>query len=416
MRRFNTFLFVLIIVMLLASCSENPGTTTMKLVLSTKVEEGSRTLLPTDNTLIDVTKYTVCGIGPNGKTFTKSTDSSSVEIEGLTIGEWTVTAKGLNREGTELVSGSSTFRLTSTPTPQTIVLDSLVGTGSFSMVLDWSLCDVANPKMEVFLTGPDMDADEVILDITMNTDAKTATVSESLSAGSYKVRAILWDGTTQVAGLVEAVRISNGMTTSGSHTFHFNELGPTTLTYFNDATGKPLKGTLSATSNPETYLDGLQYTFQFAFTDQASIDTNGLSLEWYYDGNLVQVVDSLTTSGSSLSRVVGHGVHRIDAVVYNKRLGSTGSASFTFTVVPNGQSGEMALLNDDAAGGISNIDEDTIISSLPGDMFLVTTPNSAKIYICSISSGSFHVVKEYGADNFAWLGRLKHVFSSEDSN
>lgn len=85
MRRFNAFLFVLIVVMLLVSCSENPGTTTMKLVLSTKVEEGSRTLLPTDSTLIDVTKYTVSGVGPNGKTFTRNTDSSSVEIEGVAI-------------------------------------------------------------------------------------------------------------------------------------------------------------------------------------------------------------------------------------------------------------------------------------------------------------------------------------------
>lgn len=416
MRRFNAFLFVLIVVMLLVSCSENPGTTTMKLVLSTKVEEGSRTLLPTDSTLIDVTKYTVSGVGPNGKTFTRNTDSSSVEIEGLTIGEWTVTAKGLNREGTELVSGSSTFKLTSTPTPQTIVLDTLVGTGSFSLVLDWSLCDVASPNMDVFLTGPEMDSDEVPLAVTLNTDAKTATVTESLSAGSYKVRAILWDGETQVAGLVEAVRISNGMTTSGSHTFHFNELGPTTLTYFNDATGTPLKGTLSAVGNPESYLDGLQYTFQFAFTEQNSIDTNGLSLEWYYDGNLEQVVDSLTTSGSSFAKVVGHGVHRVDAVVYNKRLGSTGSASFTFTVVPNGQSGEMALLNESAAGAITNIDEDTIISPLPGNMFLITTPNSAKMYICNISSGALHVVKEYNATNFAWVGNVKHVFSSEDSN
>ncbi len=284
------------------------------------------------------------------------------------------------------------------------------------MVLDWSLCDVASPQMDVFLTGPEMDTVEVPLAVTLNTDANTATVTESLSAGSYKVRAILWDGETQVAGLVEAVRISNGMTTSGSHTFHFNELGPTTLTYFNDATGTPLKGTLSASGNPETYLDGLQYTFQFAFTEQDSIDTNGLSLEWYYDGNLEQVVDSLPTSGISFVKVVGHGVHRVDAVVYNRRLGSTGSASFTFTVVPNGQSGEMALLNENAAGALTNVDEDTIISPLPGDMFLVTTPNSAKMYICNISSGALQVVKEYNATNFAWAGNIKRVFSSENSN
>ncbi len=83
MRRFNVFFFVLVVLMVLVSCSENPGTTTMKLILSTGVEEGSRTLLPSDSTLIDVTKYTVSGVGPNGKTFTRNTDNSSLEVEGV---------------------------------------------------------------------------------------------------------------------------------------------------------------------------------------------------------------------------------------------------------------------------------------------------------------------------------------------
>ena len=275
------------VLLLLAACSENPGTTTMRLVLSTESCEGSRTLLPSDSTLLDVTRYTVSGTGPNGKTFTKSSDNSSVEIEGLTIGEWTVTAKGLNREGTELVSGTKTFRLTSTATPQTIVLDTLIGTGSFSFSLDWSLCDVASPAMEVYLTGPDMSSDEVPLEITMNTMTKTATVSETLSAGSYKVRVLLKDGSQLVAGLVEAVRISNGTSTSGSHTFHFNELGPTTLMYFTDATGTPIRGNLTASGNPESFLDGLQYTYLFSFTEPDNVSTEGLSLDWYYDGSLV---------------------------------------------------------------------------------------------------------------------------------
>ena len=411
MKRLIAFFCVLAVLLFLVACSENPGTTTMRLVLSTESCEGSRTLLPTDSTLLDVTRYTVSGTGPNGKTFTKSSDSSSVEIEGLTIGEWTVTAKGLNREGTELVSGTKSFRLTSTATPQTIVLDTLIGTGSFSFSLDWSLCDVANPAMEVYLTGPDMRSDEVPLDFTLNTQTKTATITETLSAGSYKVRVLLKDGSQLVAGLVEAVRISNGTSTSGSHTFHFNELGPTTLMYFSDATGTPIRGTLSASGNPESFLDGLQYTYLFSFTEPDNVSTEGLSLDWYYDGNLVKSETSLTRSGSSLSQVVGNGVHRIDAVVYNKLLGSTGSAAYTFTVVPNGEVGEMALVNADAGNAIDSLDSSTIICPLPGEKFLVTVPNSAKMYICSVSSNALQVLKTYTGTNFGWLGNVKHVFS-----
>lgn len=403
-------------IVLVVACSENPGTTTMKLILSTSSEEGSRTLLPSDSTLLDVSRYTITGVGPNGKTFTRSTDNASVEIEGLTIGEWTVTAKGLNREGTELVSGSHTFTLTATAVPQTIVLDTLVGTGSFSMVLDWSLCDVASPSMDVYLTGPEMDSDEVSLAVTLNAEAKTATVSETLSAGSYKIRVILKDGSQQVAGLVEAVRIANGTMTSGSHTFHFNELGPSTLTYFRDATGTPIKGQLSVAGNPESFLSGNDYTYVFSFSEPAKVNADGLTIDWYYDGNLLSSESSLDGSGSSLVVNVQNGVHRVDAVVYNKLLGSTGSASYTFTVVPDGKVGEMTLVNENAGAMITTLDARTIISPLPGNMFLVTTPNCAKMYVCSISSGALQILKTYDGTNFPWLSDTKHVFSDPSMN
>ena len=414
MRKSLSMFLIVALVALLVSCSENPGTTTMKLILSTSSEGTSRTLLPSDSTLLDVTKYTISGTGPNGKTFTLNTDNSSVEIEGLTIGEWTVTAKGLNREGTELVSGTSTFRLTTTASPQTIILNTLVGTGTFSYVLDWSLCDVLHPSMDVFLTGPDMDADEVPLVATLNTSTKTATISETLASGSYKVRVILKDGGQQVAGLVEAVRISNGTSTSGSHTFHFSELGPSVLTYFTDATGTPIKGTLSAQGNPETFLDGVQYTYVFAFTEPENVSTEGLSIDWYFDGNKVQDTTPIDRTGSSITLAPECGVHRVDAVVYNKMRGSTGSAAYSFTVVPDGQVGEMALLNAHAGNAISTISQGTFISALPDDLFLVVSPASAKMYVCTVASRSLQVLKTYEAANYPWLGSTKHVFSDPE--
>ncbi|MBO4409871.1 MAG: hypothetical protein J5775_03870 [Spirochaetales bacterium] len=398
----------------LVSCAENPGTTTMRLILSTEAADGSRTIMPQDSTLLDVTKYTVSGTGPNGKTFTRNSDSSSVEIEGLTIGEWTVTAKGLNREGTELVSGTMTFRLMATTTPQTIVLNTLIGTGSFSFALDWSLCDVADPNLEVYLTGPDMNTDEVPLDVTVNRETKVATVGESLSAGSYRIRVILKDGQQQVAGLVEALRISNGMTTSASHTFLFNELGPSSLMYFRDATGTPLRGNLSASGNPESFLDGLQYTYVFSFPEPEKVDTEGLSIDWYYDGNRIGETENLDRTGSSITLEAEYGVHRIDAVVFNKLLGSTGSAAYTYSVVPNGMVGEMALVNGSAGTSISNVDGQTLISPLPGGKFLVVTPNSARMSVCTVSSRALQVAKSYDAVNFHWLGSTTHVFSDEE--
>ena len=216
-----------------------------------------------------------------------------------------------------------------------------------------------------------------------------------------------------MAGLVEAVRISNGTSTSGSHTFHFSELGPAVLTYLVDATGTPIKGSLSVSGNPETFLDGEDYTYVFSFTEPDKVSTEGLSIDWYYDGNKVGETAPITKTGSTVTLTAANGVHRVDAVVYNKLRGSTGSAAYSFTVVPDGQPGEMALLNPDAGRSLS-LSASSIVSALPGDMFLVVSPDSAKMYVCSVASGSLQVLKTYDGSNFAWLGSTKHAFSDPD--
>lgn len=413
-RFFSCTIILLSALVLLASCSENPGTTTMKLVLTTAPEAGSKTLLPDNSSLLDVTKYTVTGVGPNGKTFTKSSDSGSISIEGLTIGEWSVTAKGLNSANTELVSGTTTFTLTSKAIPQTIVLDTLIGTGTFSLVMDWSLCDVADPKMDVYLTGPDMSSDEVAIPITLNMDKKTATVSESLASGSYKLRVVLKDGNVQVAGFVEAVRISNGTVTSGSHSFLFNELGPNVLTYFRDATGTPIKGSLSVLGNPEEYTADHEYRFIFSFDEPDKVDADGLTIDWYYDGSVVASA-ALGKTGSSFDVSPKPGVHRVDAIVYNKLLGSTGSAYYSFTAQQDGQKGELALLSQ---GPVENmvITRDSQVTALPDNKFLVLTPDQNRLYVCSVTSGHLNVVKTFSDSSFAWLTSAKHVFSSSSMN
>lgn len=331
----------------------------------------------------------------------------------MATGSWSVTAKGLNSSGTELVTGSDSFQLTSSSEPRVIVLDSLVGTGNLNLVLDWSLCEVSNPSVVVKISGPDVDGSESVLPVTVNREAKTATVSETLASGSYRISAILKDGQQQVAGLVEAIRISNGSGTSGSYTFLLDGEGPSSMAYMQDNSGTPIRGSLSVTSDNGVFYDGVQYECRFSIVDPATVDTRNLSIEWYYDGSLVK---SEEISGKESTYLVQarYGVHRLDAVMYNRSAGSTGSASYTFNVVPNGEVGEVTLVNPDAASGIGTIDSDTLIAPLPGGMFLVATPNSAKMYICTISSLALQVVKTYDSNHFDWLGHVKHVFSDPE--
>jgi len=414
MKRKSVIFVAFILVALLASCSENPGTTTMKLLLSTASGSNAKTLSPDDSSLMDVSKYVITGIGPNGKTFTKSSDSTSVSIEGLTIGEWTVTAKGLNSSNTEIVSGTLTFHLTATTSSQTIVLDTLIGTGTFSFTVDWTACDVADPRVEAFLKGPDMDGVYVALPVTQNDGAKTASMSESLASGSYLLRVLLYDGTKQVVGLVEAVRISNGTVSEGNCTFLFNELGPNISLHIKDATGVPMKGTLSIANSPSEFVSNTEYTCNFTFSQPEKVNTEGLTIEWYYDGEL-KSTSSLDSSGSSYSFTPTIGSHRIDAVVYNKKLGSTCSASYTMDVIPNGKKGELILVNANANGTLS-VASDSMIGAVSGDRFIVVTPSAGKMYVCTVSSGALNIAKEYSVSNFAWLEDTKHLFTSTKMN
>ena len=415
MKRKIAVLITAILVVVLASCSENPGTTTMKLILSTYSESTGKTLLPSDSSLLDVSKYSVSGTGPNGKTFSIDSDTNSVTIEGLTIGEWNVTAKGINASGTELVTGSLSFKLTDTATPRTIVLDTLVGTGSFRFTVDWNLCSVGTPVVEAYLLGPDMSGTEYKLEeITVDKSACTATVSESLAAGSYRLKMLLFDGSTQIAGLVEAVRISNGTTTEGTHIFHVNEYGPNTLTYIADATGTPIKGSLAIEGSPDSMVAETAYTCAFTFSEPSKVSTEGLTIEWYYDGNFMSS-NELDTTGSSLTFTPRSGVHRIDAVVYNKKLGSTGSTNCSFTVEPNGQAGDLSLALEAATTDML-LTSKTMIGALSNDKFVVVTPDENRLYICSIYANSIKVEKTYTNNELGWLGDIEKMFTDYQSD
>jgi len=416
--RKSVIIIAFVLMALLASCSENPGTTTMRLHLALGSESNSKTLSPNDSSVLDVSKYTITGTGPNGKTFTTSSSSDSVTIDGLTIGQWTVTAKGLNNQNTEIVSGTLTFTLTSTPTPQTIVLDTLIGTGSFSFSVDWAACDVASPSVVAYLKGPDMNQKEVELPVTLNKDNKTAYVSENLAAGSYLLRVLLYDDSVQVAGLVEAVRISNGTESNGTLSFLFNELGAQVVMHIKDATGVPIKGVLSMEGSPSEFVAQTEYTCNFAFSSPENVQSNGLTIEWYYDGALQpDSPRSLDSTGSSFTVTPTVGAHRIDAVVYNTKLGSTGSASYSFNVIPNGHDGELLLLNENAHGSLS-IDEKTLVAALPNDKFVVISPTVGEMYVCSVSSSAqtLSVEKTYSASDasgFYWIAATKHLFSDQ---
>ena len=119
--------------LMLGGCKEESAArSTLQLRMVSK-EAAERSLVPQD-TPLEVSRYVVEGEGPQGTTFSVMSTTQNLEVEGLLIGNWTITAVGQNSNGVDLVTGQATVNLTPEPSPVTIELDSLAGKGLLAVL------------------------------------------------------------------------------------------------------------------------------------------------------------------------------------------------------------------------------------------------------------------------------------------
>ncbi|MDD4011541.1 MAG: beta-propeller fold lactonase family protein [Sphaerochaetaceae bacterium] len=407
--------------LLLASCQGDSGTGTLKLHL-TKAD--AKALLPGNDYPLEVTRYRVMGTGPDNKSFNINTDSQYMTIDGLALGQWSITATGLNSEGSEIVRGSVTHNLTTTAQTAVITLNEMVGSGTLSLSFNWENSEVFDPSLLVYLKGPSGAESQVAL-TTFNANTKTATyVNTSLAAGSYTVRCILKSGSTIVSGLVEAVRIANSATTQGALCLDYTAYnsGSGSLVLINKA-GVPVTGKITGIS--ETVAANVDRPITFS-VDTAYLETDGLTISWYYDGEqigatkpLELTLDDKMLPVAATDTVILNclpGTHRLDVVVSSALLGSTGSTSISFTAALEGTAGTLALLGSfsDNPQGI-RVKSDTMVSPLPGDKFLIVTPSESRIQIARVLRNTLYLLNEYDANDFSFIADISQV-ASERAN
>jgi len=410
------FLVILVIILALffvVSCDDSSQATgSLKLILKIG-EQSSRSLLPED-TCLDVTRYVVTGEGPGGKTFSVNSESSAITIEGLNIGKWTITAKGLNNNNLELVKGVVTHEITKNSSPATIILNQLVGNAEFHIEISWASSDIPNPELTVYLKGPDKSTNERILNMNVDYDNKCASYSERLVSGSYMLRAVLKSGDVVASGLVEAVRIVNGIATNGNLDLDFQSYSNSTGTLFiaNDS-GLPVTGHLTGLEKEEE--SNKDKTVGFEVDDNFK-NYEGLEIQWFLDGNSKGEVKSLTADGDSIVINTTPGSHRLDVVVSNDKLGSTGSVTFPFTSKVTGNQGQLVKVSEmiNGTNGL-NISNDSIIAALPGERFLIATPSLSSIQICRVANNNLSVLRNLGPLDFSWIPDIKMIKSDVNS-
>ncbi len=166
---------------------------------------------------MEAADYVVSGVGPAGDTFSETTASDPLTLEGLATGEWTVSVQPRNDTQTAIGSGEGVATVEDGQTAEvSITVVPLEGVGSLDLEVGWTEGELSVPSIHATLTTA---AEvETTLELTLGTAQGTHT-SSTIPAGYYTLALELREDGDTVAGAVEVVRIVAGQTTTGSFTF-----------------------------------------------------------------------------------------------------------------------------------------------------------------------------------------------------
>lgn len=386
-------LFTLCLLTLLTtSCSDEGAVARSTLRLNMESSKAlGRTLVP-DDTPLSVSRYVVEGDGPQGSTFSVVSINAALEVQGLLIGTWDLTAVGQNAQGVDLVRGTHKVTLTKEPTEAVIELDSLSGTGMMDIEFYWDASQISDATLSVWLE----DSQQVRTKLTPTTNNSangSVQFASPLSAGSYLLQAQLDSSDIRVAGCVEVVRIVGAKTTEAHIELRLDKYSeiPNTITLV-DHLGTPIVCTI----------EGITETMAAQQSATATLSAEGgqpIQVNWYLDGEPMTGRESCTFTPSS-------GTHRLDVIAKGALLASSGSASISFTATVEGQPGIPALVNRvvDNTNGM-NIGEGAQVAFLPDGKFLLASPTHQTLQVCRIVRDSVEVIHTYTpADSFNLAG------------
>lgn len=208
-----------------------PGLGSVNLTLwdeaSTSTSMTSRTLTP--DVSLDAASFKVVGDGPNGRSVNVVTNGGAqIKLDNLSLGQWNFMVEATNDEGYLYSRGSVETEITSDqPIEETVVLSLLENEGSFELTVNVPNELSSDPYLIGHLessTHPDValwfNKEQSIDDYHVY---KIVPVS-NLVAGYYTLNlkvyrsADMLEEPSEYTGLVDAVQIMEGQTTSGSVT------------------------------------------------------------------------------------------------------------------------------------------------------------------------------------------------------
>ena len=382
-------IIMMILIMSFSGCKEEPGRSSLRLTMHGG-DDQTRSIVPND-TPLEVSRYAVTGKGPQGGTFEVQSTNPTIEVEGLLMGNWQITAIGQNNQGVNLVHGSAECSLTSEPTNVLIELKTLVGTGTMNVQFAWDSTKISNPHIDLWVT----DAEGIKTAVTPTTNNLingSVFYSATYPSGSYLIQGRLYSGSTSVAGCAEVVRIVGGKTTEGIIDLDLDKYPeiPSTLTMINKA-GTPIDCSIEGITASVAALEPI--TARVSVPD--SENNSDLGVRWFLDGEEIATTLECTFTPST-------GKHRLDLIAKGALLASSGSASISFKANVAGTPGIPVLAKTvaDNTDGLK-ISGNTKVAFLPDGKILLASTLHNSLQICRIVRDSVEVIRTYtSSDGF----------------
>lgn len=365
----------LLALLVLAGCGLTiPGSgngSSVRIVVADRVLAGSKSIMPPHSLVGD--HYTVHGAGTSGQANGASFDLTITAAEGsaslnLLPGDWTVTATVFNAEPLAIGEGTQSATI-QVGVPATISITCLpyTGSGTVAASFSWVPDVLAVPQVETELVG----FDSVTHALPVTLDSSTAAHgSLTIEQGWYSAFLRLKDNGVLSAGVVRALRVAAGQTTTWTEFLTVNQLQGSVTVDLQYNPGLPLNvATTPAAGNVSLY-NGQQTTFTITGADNDA--GTSLIYAWYINGQAAAVSTSNALTVSSSSYDVGTRVY-VSAVAFQSDGRRAGDAQWTGLrsdmdpalyrvagTIGNGSPGSQIVVELIGADGASVLDRNVI--------------------------------------------------------
>ena len=382
---------VFVAIITLTGCEETQGSATLRLRLTedSGARATSREVISPPGQSLLISGYTVSGTGPNDNTFSVSTNSTQVDINGLVIGTWEINVTGFNQQGTAMARGTASHHLTSSDNTVEVVLNEFIGEGSVNIGFDW--VDPAYPNIALDLKlKAQGGVEETITDgKTLFPASASARYEAVLPTGSYDLAFILYSNGTRIAGGVVALRILDGHTSEQEITILVDQETPeaTGLQISTDVVD-PVSGTILGL--PATILPNTSVTATFSRGGGGG--PGAVSVDWYLDG-------SHMASGNSIEFSTYTGPHRLDAIAKTGNLGSVGSETLPFRASVKSQQRIPVIVSSVNEGELDAQQQPYWLTGVTDTAFLrdgrLLVASADGLQLCEIRKDRLVVVKNF---------------------